>query len=255
MAGDTMSRRPLLHPVSRLAKAQQRMAPGGLLWSESPIPRRHSPRVQQMGDDAVLPQFWWKFDEASGLFTDTVAGSATLDGHGNAGYHAPPLAPGSTFAASTAVSIDCPLGLPAVTPGPGGWIVFDWWVSNLDMTLTGATVRAVVTRFNSTDTTVGSVRVLWVAEPPSPLVKRLRFCIGGPTFTDPGILTIDAPWDNPAHFQWKINPTTGGWQILMGGTSIGSGTVAPYGWGGTWSAQFAAVDVASYWDEFKVYGE
>jgi hypothetical protein len=46
-----MSRRPLLPPVGRLAKAQSRMAPGGMLWSESPIPRRHSPRVPQAGEE------------------------------------------------------------------------------------------------------------------------------------------------------------------------------------------------------------
>lgn len=49
-----MSRRPLMHPVGRLAKAQNRMAPGGILWSESPIPRRHSPRVPMLGEDTAL---------------------------------------------------------------------------------------------------------------------------------------------------------------------------------------------------------
>jgi hypothetical protein len=48
-----MSRRPLQHPVGRLAKAQNRMAPGGLLWSESPIPRRYSPRLRSSGDPAA----------------------------------------------------------------------------------------------------------------------------------------------------------------------------------------------------------
>ena len=50
-----MSRRPLLTPVEQLAKAQSRMAPGGLLWSESPIPRRHTPRVPMAGEEPAAP--------------------------------------------------------------------------------------------------------------------------------------------------------------------------------------------------------
>lgn len=50
-----MSRRPLLHPIGRLAKAQNRMAPGGRVWSESPIPRKFSPRVPMVGDDTPAP--------------------------------------------------------------------------------------------------------------------------------------------------------------------------------------------------------
>ena len=46
-----MSRRPLQHPIGRLAKAQNRMSPGGLLWSEAPIPRMFRPVVPMVGEE------------------------------------------------------------------------------------------------------------------------------------------------------------------------------------------------------------
>lgn len=71
-----MSRRPLLHPIGRLAKAQDRMAPGGRVWSESPIPRKFSPRVPMLGEEpALLPCSDPTFDP-SGMF-GIVAGTPT----------------------------------------------------------------------------------------------------------------------------------------------------------------------------------
>jgi hypothetical protein len=44
--------------IGRLAKAQNRMAPGGLRWSESPVPRKYSPRLPMVGDDTPITKSW-----------------------------------------------------------------------------------------------------------------------------------------------------------------------------------------------------
>jgi hypothetical protein len=72
-----MSRRTLQHPIGRLAKAQQRMAPGGIRWSESPVPRRYSPRVPMLGaaeEPPSGPDLWWQFD-GDGTNSSDVWGS------------------------------------------------------------------------------------------------------------------------------------------------------------------------------------
>ena len=254
-----LSRRPLQHPIEDMVKAHNRMAPGGLLWSESPIPRRFVPRVPAAGEEPEvevppepLPQLWWKFDEASGLFHDSVSDAATLTGGVSAAYHRPPIAPDSTWSVSTGASIETDdQVIPAVTPGPTGWIVFDWWVKDLDMTLDGRPVTAKVLDFVSADSYDGTnywrLQAYFIAEHPDIYTKKLRFVMGPAT-----ILTITG-WDNPAHFRWKIKPGVG-WQLWMGSTQIGSGA-SGVTWGGLWAVEFAAVDVGMYLDEFKVYGE
>ena len=61
-----MSRRPLLHPIGDMAKAHDRMAPGGMLWSESPIPRGYRPRVPVLGDEPPPAPFTYRIGAGIG---------------------------------------------------------------------------------------------------------------------------------------------------------------------------------------------
>jgi hypothetical protein len=238
------------------------MAPGGGLRSEAPI-KRHWTFVGGIGEAPVevVPdyQFWWKFDEASGLFHDSVSDAATMTGSSYAVYHQSPLAPDSTYSVRTVASIETAgMVIPAITPGPTGWIVFDWWVKDLTTAFTSGNMTATIFDFNSTDSpdgvSNGRVAMHFVMASPS-YTKKLCFSIGSSgTDRTHDILTITS-WDNPAHFQWKINPTADTWTILMGGTVLGSGTRSPWSWGGLWGAEFAALDDPAYFDEFKAYGE
>lgn len=56
------------------------MAPGGLLWSESPIPRQFRPVVPVVGEDPppAPPLFWWKFDETTGTTATSSVNSSAV---------------------------------------------------------------------------------------------------------------------------------------------------------------------------------
>lgn len=254
-----MSLRPRLTGPEKDTLAVGRMAPGGRMFSESPIPRQAQRRVRRIGaPPKVLPQFWWKFDEASGAFHDSVADAGNI---GSAsGYHQTPLAPDSTYSMRTGSMVEG-WDFPAVTPGPTGWIVFDWWMAYQDQTLTGSPVRVMLTRFRSAAGTSNDLRVLWTAMSPDLMTKKLRFLINGSsTLNDANVeaatvLALTA-WDDPGHFVWKVKPTTGEWKVYIGGALVGSGS-ASISWSGLWEARFVSLKStpASGWDEFKVYGE
>ena len=72
-----MSRRPLAHPIARMVKAQDRMAPGGRVWSESPIPGGYSPRVPMGGEDVAAPANPWPPSVWYALAVSTTPTSAT----------------------------------------------------------------------------------------------------------------------------------------------------------------------------------
>lgn len=52
-----MSSRPRQPSMARVNKARSRMAPGGLMWSESPIPRPGKRRVRRLGTPPTPPTY------------------------------------------------------------------------------------------------------------------------------------------------------------------------------------------------------
>jgi hypothetical protein len=125
------------------------MAPGGLLWSESPIPRSYSPRVPMVGAEeppvAPTPTYsrHWKFDDAGGALLEQGGGSPfnlVSSDPLSITYHASPLASGSTYS----VSLD-PLNAPTavqMTDGASpsitqGWVAWDFWMAVFDTGVVG----------------------------------------------------------------------------------------------------------------------
>lgn len=129
-----MSRRPLQPPIGRLAKAQNRMAPGGLLWSESPIPRRYTPRGPAIGDDAPeplppepvfpLPELVFSGGQVTNSGT-TFFAAATWDGTplamtgGGAWVAIPGTAPGYTIEVAVNTTLMLWTGAVRLTNGTG----------------------------------------------------------------------------------------------------------------------------------------
>jgi Phage tail baseplate hub (GPD) len=203
-------------------------------------------------------QYWWKFDEASGLFLNSGTGATASLKTSNTGgtvYRSPPLAPGSTYSVKVlqaTLAYNNSVDFPALVPGPTGLLVFDWWMSG--MTAATDTSDRMVVAFSSVYP--GSLRMHLFKVTGSP---RIRFSIGGNYYDSPdtnSILTLTS-WSDPMHIQWEIHPATGAWRILINDSVAGSGIKAN-SWSGPWAptlySGYNGVTGTLIYDELKVYG-
>jgi hypothetical protein len=220
-----------------------------------------------LGDDTpppAVPPFWWKLDETAAPFHNSgSAGAVDLGNlYGTAIGGQTPLAPGSTASIRGGGDVGNS-ALPAPVPGPGGWIVFDWWMA-YQVLVIPPTSSSWTTLVQFVPATGKWLQVIWAQLPPVDFGTPelyLRFTISDSYFLNNAAVlaaTVCAlpAWDDPGHFVWKINPAAGTWAIYMGGALAGSGAAAvPFS--GSWEARFTSLESvpAAGWDEFKVYGE
>lgn len=261
-----MSRRPRLDPMSVAMGGLSRMNSNGrTLPSEAPV-QRPILTVQARASAGVgtyipgaAPLYWWKFDEASGGAALEVNGGPSIVWEETwvaAGYHAPALAPGSLYATSvdfeegqTGFFEDATPGLGA---GPDGLIVLDFWCSGL-----------------LTDPTPGwgsaGLILLWQNGGTNPAFEMsIGNLYGGPsdpyrlcfTIDNVYILTVPAPWDDPAHVRWEINPAAGTSVILINDAEVSNEAGLSVGWvaSAPWSLMLANSWMDATWDELKIYG-
>jgi hypothetical protein len=264
-----MSRRPLMPRVGEVDRRASRMAPGGRVRSESRVENFY-PYIGDAGEVPSTPpyQFWWKFDDIPSwdggpddLYHDSITGTTmTADVYGS--YRHPPLAPDSLYSGGSGAGVNIPTNsAPPITPGPEGWIVFDWWVKGWTMVLDGRQYGIGLGNFTSVGSWDGVeysyLHIMFTARDPDRYTGHLRFHFGAAdnvTLTNRNVILDITSWDDPGHWRWKINPASDSWQIWMGETMIGSGT-KHLSWGGNWGGGFGALVGAAFFDEFKVYGE
>jgi len=234
-----MSLRPRDPGIARIARAGQRMAPGGRRWSESPIPR---PAVRRIRAGAAAPTYWWKFDNASGS-TPEVGGGASIVYDNTVTHHATALAPGSTYALTIPIATGT-TGQASVTPplGAGGTIALDFWVSGLALPATGS---AVLFQMWDTVSPAGEFSIVMNGD-----TNEMEFSIDG-TAVD-GVAT----WADPAPIRGGLNLTPGGSVVANHGPRdphdardhANGDNTAP------WAFYISSSDVDATWDELKVYG-
>lgn len=96
-----MSRRPVPPPVGRVDRARSRMAPGGRMWSESPLryPRKRTAWSGVPQPPAVPDQIYWS------LWTEEAT-------YGNGSIY--PLPPASTTVGLTTTDLGTITGLPCI---------------------------------------------------------------------------------------------------------------------------------------------
>lgn len=260
-----MSRRPLQPRHNRDAGVQaNRMAPGGRLHSESEI-RELVPFIGDAGEEPVVPPvvevqaFWWKFDEASGVFFNDEINP--LDGAlqykwNTTTYplslHQSPLAPDSSYSVTLTASAQGngsggSLPFPIVS-GSTGWIVFDWWMRLGISAGSNPNNIWLVTNWGLT---------MVIAHQHPSLIFGLGSTLGTP------LLTLSS-WASPGHYQWRIHPGSGAWQVSINDIIVGSGTHTMFTlWdmvrsiGVSVGAEYGMTygESPSSWDEFRIWGE